>query len=137
MRPNPGIVDCLRQEVEHLDIRSIVIEPGQFRTELMTEKNMRKETAPIEDYQEVSEALEDFNDAMAGNQPGDPQKAAERIVDVVKGEGMAVGRKFPPRLPLGKDSLVGIRGKCEATLKLLDEWEEVITSTDFDEGLPN
>ena len=120
-----------------MDIRCIVFEPGQFRTELLTEKNMKNLTTPIADYEEVTEALEDFNEAMAGNQPGDPQKAAERMIDVVKGEGTAAGKKFPPRLPLGNDSMTAIRAKCEATLKLLEEWDDIIVSTDLDEGLPN
>ena len=46
-----------------------------------------------------------------GNQPGDPRKGAERMVDVVRGEGMAEGKTdFPLRLPLGSDALELIRG---------------------------
>ena len=134
------MVECLRQEIEHLDIRCIVIEPGQFRTELMTAQNMKSpptSTTSIADYEEVSEALDDFSEAMAGQQPGDPKKLADRIIDVLKAEGMAEGRKMPPRLPLGKDSLAGIRAKCQATLKLLDEWEDVISSTDLEEASLN
>lgn len=129
--------ECLKQEIEHLDIRTLMIEPGQFRTELMTEKNFEEQTTSIPDYEEVVEALSDYNEALAGNQPGDPQKGADRIIDLVRGEGTAAGRELPPRLPLGKDALAGIRAKCEATLKILAEWEDVITSTDFEEELPN
>lgn len=66
-----------------------------------------------------------------GNQPGDPKKAVERIVDVVRSEGMAAGRPIPDRLPLGSDCLDTIRAKCHETLKLCDDWEDIIKSTDL------
>ena len=78
-------------------------------------------------YHEIQDALT----ASHGNQRGDPKKPAERIIDVLKSEGMAAGRPMPPRLPLGPDSLAAIRAKCEATLKICEEWEGLISSTDF------
>jgi hypothetical protein len=62
---------------------------------------------------------------MHGHHPGDPERAALRIIDVVKGEGMAAGKPFPKRLPLGEDAVRAMRAKCEETLKLCKEWEEV------------
>ena len=92
---------------------------------------MKDNRSVIEDnlaaYNAMSEALIAYN----GKQPGDPKKAVERIIDVPKSEGMVAGRPMPPRLPLGADSLAAIRAKCEATLKICDEWESLITSTDI------
>ena len=53
------------------------------------------------------------------------------MIDVIKGEGVAKGKEMPPRLPLGTDALEVIRSKCLATLKVCDEWEQTIKSTDF------
>ncbi|KAF2450666.1 hypothetical protein P171DRAFT_426993 [Karstenula rhodostoma CBS 690.94] len=86
---------------------------------------------PLDAYAGVNKQMEGFANAINGAQPGDPRKAAERIADVVRKEGMAEGREMPKRLPLGSDALAVIRGKCEETLKICKEWEEVITSTDF------
>lgn len=50
---------------------------------------------------------------------------------MLKSEGMAAGRTMPPRMPLAPDALAGVCAKCEATLKICDEWEGLISSTDF------
>ncbi|PSR83146.1 hypothetical protein PHLCEN_2v5795 [Hermanssonia centrifuga] len=68
---------------------------------------------------------------MSNNLPGDPVKCAEIIVDVVKGEGTALGKQFPLVLPLGSDAHGGIKEVCEKTIGQLGEWEDVICSTDF------
>ena len=91
---------------------------------------MKSNRPVIEDnvkfYDEIHAAIT----AQHGKQRGDPKKAAERMVDVLKSEGMAAGRTMPARMPLGPDSLAAIRAKCEATLKICEEWEGLISSTD-------
>lgn len=70
--------------------------------------------------------------AVDGNQRGDSVKCVERMIDVVKSEGMAAGRPMPKRLPLGPDSMEIIRAKCMETLKICDDWEDIICSTDLE-----
>ncbi|KAJ0350119.1 hypothetical protein KNSL1_004266 [Colletotrichum chrysophilum] len=50
----------------------------------------------------------------------------------VKSEGMASGKPFPIRVPLGLDALAVIRQKCYEQLRLCDEWEKVALSTTKD-----
>ena len=71
--------------------------------------------------------------AVAGTQKGDPEKAMEAVVDVVKGEGKAKGRSWPLYLALGDDADEGIRQKSAKLLKHVDEWGDVIKSVNFDE----
>lgn len=66
-------------------------------------------------------------------QPGDPEKAVEIILDLVRKEGCAEGRDVPFRLPLGTDSFGTMKEKCEEVLKLLEEWGPVILSTNYEE----
>lgn len=68
---------------------------------------------------------------MNGNQVGDATKAAELIVDLVRGENRAAGREWPGCLALGSDAVAGIRKKCEDTLRQLREWEDISASTDI------
>lgn len=49
--------------------------------------------------------------ALQGHQAGDPVKAVELIVDVVRGKGKAKGRRFPHYLPLGEEAGDAIREK--------------------------
>ncbi|KAJ8582665.1 hypothetical protein M405DRAFT_749909, partial [Rhizopogon salebrosus TDB-379] len=61
-----------------------------------------------------------------GKQPGDPMKAMKVVVDIVRGEGVAVGREWPLYLVLGEDAERDVRNKCTKILKHLDEWQDVI-----------
>jgi hypothetical protein len=67
---------------------------------------------------------------------GDPRKCAERVIDVVKGEGLAAGRPMPKRLVLGMDAVGMIREKCQGVLKDMKEWEQVSASTSFEREPP-
>lgn len=118
------------------NIRSIVFEPGFFRTQVFAATNMKtQETKSLgEGMQGLEKSLDESTRSIHGTERGDARKAVERMVDVVRGEGMAEGKALPPRLPLGVDSLEKIREKCRETLRLCEEWEPLITSTDYVEG---
>lgn len=67
---------------------------------------------------------------IVGNEPGDSAKAVTRMIELTKGTGMAAGKAVPLRVPLGSDGWVRIKDKCEETLKICEEWEDVAKSTD-------
>ncbi len=96
--------------------------------------NVRALPPAIDDYADITKVAGEFVAGMNGNQPGDPRKAAEIMVDVIKGEGIAAGKPMPERLPLGPDALGTIRRKCTETLEICQNWESVIESTNFSEG---
>lgn len=97
----------------------------------MSPGNVKKAPLLISQYEGIDKAISGFVAATNGNQPGEPRKLVERIIDVVKSEGMAAGKPIPQRLPIGRDSMAAIKKKCEATLMLCEEWETLITSTDI------
>lgn len=125
-----GIVECLQKEVVMFGIQATIFEPGFFRTQALSQKNLRHEPGHIPAYEEFNKAVMQYETSVYGNEPGDPVKAVSRMIDVLTGTGMAAGKPFPPRLPFGTDGLKVMRDKCQDTLKLLDEWQDVITSTD-------
>ena len=126
------MVECLQQETSPFGVQSVIFEPGQYRTNLMSSPNIKIAPLRIAEYEEMEKELAGSVAATDGNQPGDPRKLVERIIDVAKSEGMAAGRPIPPRLPLGRDAMATIVKKCEDTIKLCKEWESLITSTDFE-----
>ncbi|KAF5015526.1 hypothetical protein F66182_13115, partial [Fusarium sp. NRRL 66182] len=111
-------------------VRFIVFEPGYFRTQVFAPTNVVLQPANIPEYEPFNKALTEELSQVYGNEPGDSVKGVARMIDVLTGTGMAAGKELPPRLPLGTDSLEAIRAKCEATLKICDEWEDLIKSTD-------
>ncbi|GIC86335.1 putative short-chain oxidoreductase [Aspergillus udagawae] len=123
--------EALSQETASLGIKALLVEPGQFRTELLSAKNSMFVETRFPEYRELTEAsFKTFRDAN-GKQRGDPQKGVARIIDVVKGENAAEGKEWPKELALGPDAVAAIRKKCQDTLKKLDEWEEFSCGTDI------
>lgn len=64
---------------------------------------------------------------------GDPRKAMELCVDVVRGEGETAKLGFPKYLPMGDQADRDIRAKVAERLKNLDEWGHAIKNLNFDE----
>ena len=122
----------MQKETVFFGIQHLLVEPGFYKTKVYSQPNLVFEDLKTSDYAEIESALRAGVAAVDGNQPGDPAKASERIVDVVRKEGMAAGKETPFRLPLGRDGMEQVRNKCLNTLKIMEEWESLIVSTDFD-----
>lgn len=126
-----GMVEGLSQEVAPFGIKTLLIEPGRFRTKLLSANNMRVGSLTIPDYADFSKILLKGLANEDQMQPGDPGKLVNIILDIVRREGVASGMNMPARLPLGSDVYFDIKTKCEETLTLLRNWEAVIRSTNF------
>ena len=109
----------------------MVVAPGSFRTENVLKQPMTIHNR-IPEYDGLRAAAAEKFAAVAGNEKGDPVKAMELLVDVVRGEGKAYGREWPMWLFMGKDCYRDVRNKCEKVLKSLDTWEDLATDLEFD-----
>ena len=125
------MVESLAAEVAPFNVKPIIFAPGIFRTRAFSSSYHYNQSS-IPEYAQIDAGTKAFVDGMNGQEPGDPKKAVERMIDVVRGEGMAAGKEMPFRLPLGSDGMQVVREKCLGTLKVCDEWQEFIQSTDFD-----
>lgn len=123
--------ESLSREVAPIGIKTLLVEPGTFRTDLLNQQNMKTVPTKIEDYRELSATLIGQFANLNGNQPGDARKGVERIIDVVKGENGIAGKEWPHSLLLGPDAVLGIRKKCEDVLRQVAEWEALSTSTNL------
>lgn len=128
---NTGAVESLQQEVAPFNIKTLLVEPGYFRTEFLNQNNAKYTSTSFEDYKPLCEAVFSSSRATEGKQTGDPVKGVNRIIDIVKGEGFAAGKEFPPWVLIGPDVLALARKKMEDDLKLLGEWAELSSSTDL------
>jgi NAD(P)-dependent dehydrogenase (short-subunit alcohol dehydrogenase family) len=116
-----GIHEALAKEVAHLGIGVTIVEPGPIRTDFANGAVVAEPRDP--DYAEsVGKALEWFAD-LAGNQPNDPGRVADAIVEAVESE------EPPLRLALGDEAVEAIREKLDGQLADLDSWERLGTST--------
>lgn len=115
-------------------IKVTCIEPGYFRTDLLTAGNSTKPKNPMPEYDGTpAHAMVDGLDSINHKQPGNPVRGASVIIDVLTQSGSAEGRPIPLRLPVGPDSIVTLGDKCRSTLSLLEEWKDVVSSTNHDD----
>lgn len=126
-----SISTTLHDEISPLGLRSICVDFGYFRTSFLAPDHRTPEVSRIADYAAVSEKVNAALEAYNGNQPGNPEKGVEVIVDVIHGDGVAAGKAFPTVLSLGSDTYGVVKNACESTLAGLEEWREVTLSTDF------
>jgi NAD(P)-dependent dehydrogenase (short-subunit alcohol dehydrogenase family) len=121
-----GASEALSKEVESFGIKVTLIEPGAFRTDFNGRSLIAAEQS-IDAYATVSGALLQWFKEMDGQQPGDPAKAAQAIIQ-------AVESPHPPmRLALGSDAMSLLQEKLEWVKSDLDAWQQVTLSTDYSE----
>ncbi|KIM38502.1 hypothetical protein M413DRAFT_447730 [Hebeloma cylindrosporum] len=126
-----ALTETLTLELAQFNIKVLLVEPGAFRTEGIYGQPYFTEN-PIPAYDRMRNASKTRFGAVAGTEKGDPDKAVEVIVDVVRGEGVAKGRPWPGYLVLGEDAEVDVRNKCKKVLDVLDEWVDVARGVNFD-----
>ncbi len=56
------------------------------------------------------------------------------MIDIIKGEGSAAGKAFPPVIAIGSDAYSVIKDSVASTANMLEEWKAVIISTDVSEN---
>ncbi|KAI5460862.1 hypothetical protein BGZ63DRAFT_387936 [Mariannaea sp. PMI_226] len=125
-----GMAESLSRDTKPFGIKTLLIEPGQFRTQFLSSTNRKTEPSKIADYAQESKDFDSMLASVDGNQRGDPERGMAVVLDLVRGEGVAKGREVPIRMPLGSDGYEVIKAKCEETLKILEDWKSVIYSTD-------
>lgn len=119
-----GLSEALADEVKPLGIRTLIIEPGAFRTDLMGARFHR--SREIDAYAGTVGLARAYLDSANGTQAGDPRKAAEAILTAVRVE------EPPLRLALGADAVDALRAKHERLRNDLESWEAVSRNTAFD-----
>ena len=104
-----GWMQSLQAEVEPFGINTITVNPGFFRTELLTEESTNFAERTIEDYNERRAKQMEFWKGYNGQQSGDPAKLAQALITISSQER-------PPRRFLAGADAVGTAEQVAATL---------------------
>ncbi|KZT29578.1 short chain dehydrogenase [Neolentinus lepideus HHB14362 ss-1] len=126
-----SISEALNAELEPFNVRSICFNCGWYRTELVQPSKAPPLKHRILAYKESAEKWYAYLRGIHQKQLGDPAKAAEVVVQVVRGEGVAAGKQIPSKLALGSDAYGVIGESYLGSLAKLEEWKEVTRSTDY------
>src|SRR5215208_3113943 len=126
-----GWIESLTPEVAPFGIRTMLVEPGFFRTELLTPESTNYAEPSIEDYAERTEQTVSVWNSMNGQQGGDPAKLANALVQLA-------GQEEPPlRWVAGADAVATAEQKARDLLAQADAYRELSSSLAHDDATAN
>ncbi|KZT29577.1 short chain dehydrogenase [Neolentinus lepideus HHB14362 ss-1] len=117
-----SISEALNAELEPFKVRTEMAQPAKFP--------LLKLRIPA--YKDDAEKWEAHLRGLYQKQPGDPAKAAEVVVQVVRGDGVAAGKQMKSKFVLGSDAYDAIQEGYIGSLAKQEEWKEVARSTDVE-----
>jgi NAD(P)-dependent dehydrogenase (short-subunit alcohol dehydrogenase family) len=129
-----ALTETLALELAPFNIRVLLVAPGLFRHEGIHAVKYYTGN-PIPAYDPIRNAHLKLFEGLGSAERfgGDSDKAMDRIVDVVRGEGLAKGREWPLYLILGEDAVQQLKLHCNELLDVLDKWGDVATSVGYDD----
>src|SRR5258707_6801325 len=121
-----GWMESLHPEVAPFGITTTIVNPGFFRTKLLTEQSTQCSEPSIKDYDERRTAQLEFWKAQNGKQSGDPAKLARALIIIASQEP-------PPRRFIAGADAIAIAEQKVADLKAqIAANRDLSTSLDFD-----
>ena len=120
-----GLSDVLAQDLRPLGIHVTAVAPGAFRTQFLTRESLVLGNSQIADYSDIRASHARYL-SIDGKQPGDPEKAAEAIIEIA-------GSPEPPTLLfLGSDAYNRATAKMRHLEELIEKWKGLTLSTQFE-----
>jgi NAD(P)-dependent dehydrogenase (short-subunit alcohol dehydrogenase family) len=117
-----GWMESLRPEVEPFGISTTIVNPGFFRTDLLTQASAAYATPSIPDYAERHADRVQWYENMNGQQAGDPAKLARALITIADQE------KPPPRFLAGADAIAIAEQKAKDLHEHANAFRDLSTS---------
>jgi NAD(P)-dependent dehydrogenase (short-subunit alcohol dehydrogenase family) len=121
-----GLSEGLALELAPFNIKVTALAPGLFRTQFLNSQSYSLTKESIADYQAtVVGQMKAVPEALHGNQPGDPAKLAQVILELANTENP------PLHLPVGQDSLQTYRTNRDKVSQEIEAWAGKFTPTEI------
>ncbi|HEY0026813.1 MAG TPA: SDR family NAD(P)-dependent oxidoreductase [Allosphingosinicella sp.] len=117
-----GWMESLTPEVEPFGIRTMIVEPGYFRTELLEPTSTTFAELSLDDYAQRTDQIIPAWQAMNGQQPGDPKKLAQALMHLVDSGNP------PLRWVAGADAVLAAEQKAQTLLLQVEAQRALSTS---------
>jgi NAD(P)-dependent dehydrogenase (short-subunit alcohol dehydrogenase family) len=121
-----GWMESLHAEVAPFGITTTIVDPGFFRTELLTERSTNYAEPSIEDYDQRRAERLAFWQSQNGQQSGDPAKLARALITIASHEPP------PRRFIAGADAIVTAEQKVADLTAQIDAYRDLSTSLALD-----
>ncbi len=120
-----GLSESFAEESKAFGVKVTIVSPGYFRTDFLTDSSLGLPNQPIDAYQAVRDSQQMHREQINQNQPGDPEKAVQVLIDLAKEENP------PLHLFLGADAYETADAKIKSVQKDMNDWKNLATSTGF------
>src|SRR5437660_6588882 len=122
-----GWMESLQHEVAPFGITTTIVNPGFFRTELLTKESVTYAEPSLEDYAERTAEQLKWWEAQSGQQPGDPAKLAQALLTI------AAQEQPPRRFIAGADAIATADQPVADLEQQIEAYRELSTSLAVDE----
>jgi len=122
-----GWMESLTPEIAPFGIRTMLVEPGFFRTELLTKDSTTYAQPTIDDYAKRTKEIVATWKSMDGKQGGDPAKLADALVKLV------MLKEPPARFAAGADAVQTLEAKANTLQAQAQAHRELSTSLAYDD----
>ena len=122
-----GWMESLAPEIAPFGIHTTIVNPGFFRTELLTKESTNYAPASIEDYAERNAAQREFWESQNGQQQGDPAKLAQALLTITD------EAQPPRRFIAGADAIDTAEQQIATLQQQIDAYRELSSSLTIDE----
>ena len=123
-----GWIESLTPEIAPFGIRTMLVEPGFFRTDLLSPESTNYARPSIDDYAERTTQTVTAWNGMNGQQGGDPAKLARALVR------LASQAEPPLRWAAGADAVGAVEQKARDLLAQVDAYRELSSSLVIEEA---
>jgi NAD(P)-dependent dehydrogenase (short-subunit alcohol dehydrogenase family) len=121
-----GWTEALQAEVSQFGIQTMIVNPGSFRTELLTKASTTYALHSIEDYHERRMQQEQFWTSRDGKQAGDPAKFARALIELASQD------ELPRRFLAGADAVATAERKVAELREQIDAYRKLSSSLAVD-----
>jgi NAD(P)-dependent dehydrogenase (short-subunit alcohol dehydrogenase family) len=121
-----GWMESLTPEIAPFGVRTMLVEPGFFRTELLTKDSTIYAEPSIADYTDRTNQIVAAWNSMDGKQTGDPAKLADALVTLVALD------EPPTRFAAGADAVKTFEDKAQTLLTQAKAHRELSVSLAYD-----
>lgn len=123
-----GWMESLAPEVAPFGIHTTIVNPGFFRTELLTQESTTYAEPTIDDYAERHAERVQWYEAMNGQQSGDPTKLARALITITSQE------QPPRRFIAGADAIAIAEQKVADLQQQINAHRDLSTSLALDDA---